>query len=118
MKGWMIRWLINIVALLLIAKFIPNFDLTIWAAIVGSIFLGIINAAIRPLLLIFPRLFNLINLGVLTILINGFMLWVTAATIKGFELNGLGRGLLVVILFSLLSFISSWFISDNRKYWR
>ena len=117
MKGWMIRWLLCIAALLLTTRIIPGFELAVWAAILGSVFLGGINAAIRPLLLL-PRLFGLRNLIIATVAVNGIMMWVTTKTIIGFVINGLAWGLLTVLLFSLFSIIISYFISDDRKYWR
>jgi putative membrane protein len=49
-QGWTLRWLFNILAIIITAAIIPAFNLTLWAAVVGSIFLGVINAVIRPLL--------------------------------------------------------------------
>ena len=115
MKGWMIRWILCIVALLLTAKLIPNFNPTIWAAILGSVFLGIINALIRPLLHLLRR-YSPLNLAILTLIINGVMMWVTVMSIRGFDIQGLLWGFLVVLLFSLLSFVISFFIKDNLKY--
>ena len=62
-QGWMLRWVLNILALILTAAILPGFQLTIWAAILGSLFLGVINAIIRPLLLILTLPLNVLTLG-------------------------------------------------------
>lgn len=113
MQGWMVRWILNILALILTAALLPGFQLTIWAAILGSVFLGIINAVIRPLLLILTLPINLLSLGLFTFVINGFMLWITAATIRGFDLHGFGWAILSAIVFSLISFLISVLIEDK-----
>lgn len=114
LQGWMLRWLLNILALIITAALLPGFELTVWAAIVGSIFLGIINAVIRPLLLILTLPLNLLSLGLLTFVINGFMLWLTSVTIRGFEINGFGWAILSALLLSLISFVISYFVEDRR----
>ncbi len=109
----MARWLLNIAALIITAAILPGFQLTIWGAIVGSVFLGIINAVIRPLLLILTLPLNILTLGLFTFVINALMLWLTSATIRGFDIHGFGWAILSAILFSVISFIISLFIDDE-----
>ncbi|HQA49977.1 MAG: phage holin family protein [Syntrophomonadaceae bacterium] len=113
MSGLMARWLLNIAALIITAAILPGFQLTIWGAIVGSVFLGIINAVIRPLLLILTLPLNILTLGLFTFVINALMLWLTSATIRGFDIEGFGWAILSAILFSVISFIISLFIDDE-----
>lgn len=113
MQGWLLRWGLNILAIILTAAILPGFKLTIWAAIVGSLFLGIINAVIRPLLLILTLPLNIFSLGLFTFIINAFMLWITSATIRGFDIQGFGWAILAAILLSIISFIISYFIEDR-----
>lgn len=113
MQGWLLRWLLNILAILLTAAILPGFELTIWAAIVGSIFLGIINAIIRPILIILTLPLNIISLGLFTFVINGFMLWITHITIRGFDLHSFWWAILSAIVLSIISFIISFFVEDK-----
>ncbi|MGI5921373.1 MAG: phage holin family protein [Syntrophomonadaceae bacterium] len=113
MQGWALRWILNIVAIILTAAIIPGFELTLWGAIVGSIFLGIINAVIRPLLIMLTLPLNLLTLGLFTFVINGFMLWLTSVTVKGFDISGFGWAILSALLFSIISFAVSYFIDDR-----
>jgi len=113
MSGLIARWLLNIAALMLTAALLPGFQLTIWGAVVGSVFLGIINAVIRPLLLVLTLPLNILTLGLFTFVINALMLWLTSATIRGFDIHGFGWAILSAILFSLISFIISLFIDDQ-----
>ncbi|HZJ85186.1 MAG TPA: phage holin family protein [Syntrophomonadaceae bacterium] len=112
-RGWLLRWLLNILAILLTAAILPGFTLTVWAAIVGSIFLGIINAIIRPVLILLTLPLNIVSLGLFTFVINGFMLWITHITIRGFDLDSFWWAILSAIVFSLISFIISYFVEDK-----
>lgn len=113
MQGWIIRWMCNILAIIITAAFIPGFDLTVWGAIVGSVFLGVINAIIRPIIIFFTLPINILSLGLFTFIINGFMLYITSATIKGFDIYGFWWAVLSALLLSFISFIISYFIEDK-----
>lgn len=113
MQGWTIRWMLNILAIVVTAAIVPQFDLTVWGAIVGSVFLGIINAIIRPLLIILTLPLNILSLGLFTFVINGFMLWITSATVKGFDIHGFGWAILSALLFSIISFAISYLVEDR-----
>ncbi|MDD3024167.1 MAG: phage holin family protein [Syntrophomonadaceae bacterium] len=113
MQGWVIRWLLNILAIVLTAAIVPQFDLSVWGAIVGSIFLGIVNAIIRPLLIILTLPVNILSLGLFTFVINGFMLWITSVTVKGFDIHGFGWAILSAIILSIISFFVSFMIEDR-----
>ena len=113
MPGWILRWLLNIVAILLTAALLAGFEVTIWGAIVGSIVLGVINAVIRPLLIILTLPLNILTLGLFTFVINGFMLWITSATVKGFDIHGFGWAILTAIVLSLMSLLISLLVDDK-----
>ena len=114
MQGWMLRWLLNIAAILITAYLIPGFELTFWGAIVGSIFLGIINAIIRPVLILLTLPLNILTLGLFTLVINGFVLWLTAITVKGFDITGFGAAIISALVLSIVSFILSYLIKDKN----
>ncbi|MEN6462834.1 MAG: phage holin family protein [Syntrophomonas sp.] len=118
MQGWALRWILNILAIILTAAILPGFELKIWGAVVGSIFLGIVNAIIRPVLFLLTLPLNILSLGLFTFVINGFMLWLTSVTVKGFDINGFGWAILSALLLSIISFIVSYFVDDNSAYFR
>lgn len=112
-QGWTLRWVINILAIILTAAIIPAFHLTLWAAVVGSIFLGVINAFIRPLIILVTLPLNILSLGLLTFVINGFMLWITSITIRGFDIDGFGWAIVSAIVLSIISALGSYFVEDR-----
>ncbi|MEQ8236967.1 MAG: phage holin family protein [Syntrophomonadaceae bacterium] len=114
MPGWTLRWLLNILAIFLTAALLSGFEVTIWGAIVGSIVLGVINAIIRPVLIILTLPLNIITLGLFTFVINGVMLWLTSATVKGFDIHGFGWAILTAIVLSLISLLISFLIDDRN----
>ncbi|QGU00374.1 membrane protein of unknown function [Candidatus Syntrophocurvum alkaliphilum] len=113
LQGWVLRWILNICAIIFTAALISGFEVTFWGAIVGSIFLGIINAFIRPILFILTLPFTILTLGLFTFVINGLMLWLTSITIQGFYIHGFGWAILSAIVLSIISFIISYLVDDK-----
>lgn len=113
MQGWVVRWLLNILAIILTAALLPGFESTLWGIIIGSIFLGVVNAIIRPILLLLTLPLNVLSLGLFTFIINGFMLWLTSVTIKGFEIEGFGWAIISAIVLSMISFLISFLVEDK-----
>lgn len=118
MQGWVLRWLLNILAIVITAVLVQGFELTVWGAIVGSIFLGIVNAIIRPLLVILTLPLNIVSLGLFTFVINGLMLYLTAHTIQGFYIRTFGAAILSAIVLSIVSFIISYLVEDRTFKWK
>ncbi|PKM76994.1 MAG: hypothetical protein CVU90_09685 [Firmicutes bacterium HGW-Firmicutes-15] len=113
MPGWILRWILNILAIVVTAKLLSGFEVNIWGAIVGSVFLGVINAVIRPLIILLTLPLNILSLGLFTFVINGFMLYLTAATVKGFDVQGFWWAVLTSIVLSLISLVISLFVKDT-----
>ncbi|HWP95374.1 MAG TPA: phage holin family protein [Syntrophomonadaceae bacterium] len=114
MQGWMMRWLLNILAILLTAAIAPHFAINgWWAAVVGSVFLGIINAVIRPLVIVLTLPLNVLTLGLFTFVINGFMLWITSITVRNFDIDGFGWAIIAAFILTILSGVISFFVEDR-----
>lgn len=103
-----VRWLINALALYLTALLLPGFQLRgIVATLVAAAILGIVNAIIRPLLLLLTLPLNILTLGLFTFVINALLLLLTSAIVPGFVIRGFGWALIGAIVLSVISFILS-----------
>lgn len=96
--------MLNVVGIIFTTYIVVGFEVTIPGAIVGSIVFGIINATIRPVLLLLTLPINLLTLGLFTLVINGFMLWLVALVVRGFEIQTFGAAFIAALI---LMFISS-----------
>lgn len=112
MPKWVLRWLLNIGAILLTAYVVKGFNVTVLGAVFGSLVLGFVNAVIRPIIILLTLPINILTLGLFTLVINGFMLWLTSAIVKGFDLTGFGAAVIAALLLSILSFAISFLVSD------
>ncbi|ADI02616.1 MAG TPA: phage holin family protein [Syntrophothermus lipocalidus] len=115
MRGWVVRWLANIIAIIITAAIVPGFEVTVTGAIIGSVFLGIVNAIIRPVIIVLTLPINILTLGLFTLVINGLMLWLTASVIKGFDVSGFWAAVLSALIISVVSAVLSWVVKDQHE---
>jgi putative membrane protein len=117
MQGLIVRWLVNAFALWLTSLLVPGVHAEgVVATFVAALVLGILNALLRPLLLVLTLPINLVTLGLFTFVINAMMLELTAALVRGFSLDGFGSALLGALLLSVISFFLSVFVSDAGRF--
>ncbi|OPY57910.1 MAG: Membrane protein of unknown function [Pelotomaculum sp. PtaU1.Bin035] len=112
LAGWQKRWILNFCAIIFAAYIIRGFEVTLPGAIFGSLIFGIINAVIRPIAVMVTLPINIMTLGLFTLVINGLMLWLAGAAIKGFDIHGFGTAIISALVISIFSFIFSSFVKD------
>lgn len=103
-----VRWLINALALYLTAVLLPGMQFRgLGATLLAAAVLGIVNAVIRPLLLLLTLPLNIVTLGLFTFVINALMLLLTSAVVPGFTISGFGSAIVGAIVLTIISFILS-----------
>jgi putative membrane protein len=108
MIAFLARLLINAAALLLIAWLYDGVKVDGWfAAIVAAFILGILNAVIRPLLIILTLPVTILTLGLFIFVINALLFWLVSAAVDGFQVGGFWAAMLGSILFSVITLITS-----------
>ncbi|MGP6191094.1 MAG: phage holin family protein [Vulcanimicrobiaceae bacterium] len=103
-----ISLLLNALALWVVTKFnIGVHADSVTALLIAAIVFGIVNAIVRPLLLLFSLPFIIVTLGLFIFIVNGLTLWLVGALVPGFHVDGLWAGVLGSILLGLVSWIIS-----------
>lgn len=103
-----IRWFINTVAVLMAAYLIPNITVdNWWTAAWLVVFLGLINAIIKPVLIILTLPINILTLGLFTWVINAGLVMFAASLIKGFSVGGFWPALGFSLVLSLFSYLTA-----------
>ena len=113
---FIIRLLITMAAILIIAYLVPTvIRVDGWmAALVAAFLLGIINAFIRPVVVLLTLPLTVVTFGLFLLVINGLLLWLVSAIVRGFHVNGFWGALLGAILISIVSWILSRFLRPRR----
>lgn len=110
------RVLVNALALYIVAQYlVDNFVIdNVVTALMAGLVLGIVNALIKPVFVILSLPFNILSLGLFTLIINGVMLKLTAALVAGMRINGFWSSVWSAILISLVSVGINWILIKDK----
>ena len=101
-----VRWLLLAAALLLVSQLysgvqVPNFG----AAMIAALVLGLLNALLRPLLVLLTLPVTVLTLGLFLFVINALMFYFAASLLDGFRVAGFGAALIGSLLYSLCGLV-------------
>ena len=114
--GFLLRVVVNALAILLAASIVPGIAVDgLVSALAAAVLLGLINAFVRPVLLILTLPITLLTLGLFLLVLNGFCFWLVAWLVKGFHVAGFGSALLGSVVVSVVSWIVTALISDSGR---
>lgn len=109
MLGILFRWVINAFVLLGISYVLPGiYFQNFYTALIAALALGIVNALIKPLIVLLTLPINILTLGLFTLVINGALFWLVSTFIKGFYLTNFWTAFWTALIFSVVSAIISW----------
>ncbi len=100
------KFLINAAALAITAYILPGITFSgLGTLLLAALILGILNAVIKPILVLLTLPLNLLTLGLFTFIINGLILYLTAAIVGGFTISSFWTAVLGAIILSITSMI-------------
>ncbi|TRX03586.1 phage holin family protein [Candidatus Methylobacter oryzae] len=92
--------------LLLMAHLVRGVQVEGWgAALIGAIVLGLVNAIVRPLMVILTLPFTIFSFGLFLLVINALMLWLVAALVPGIRIQGFISALVGSLVLTLLNLV-------------
>jgi len=116
MKGFLFRLLITALGLWAAAKIVPGVQIDGWGnLLIAALLLGVVNAVIRPVILILTLPLTVLTLGLFILVVNGISLAVVAWLMPGFTLSGLGPAILGSIIVGLTSWFASTFVGGSGR---
>ena len=114
--GFLIRVLLNAAAILFVGHIVKGVEINgLWAALGAGLVLGLVNAIVRPILLVLTLPLTLVTLGLFLFALNAFCLLLTSYLVRGFEIHGFWAAVWGSILVSLVSWLLTTFISDRGR---
>lgn len=116
MRGFVFRLLITALGLWAATKIVPGVRLEGWGnLLIAALLLGIVNAVIRPVILILTLPLTVLTLGLFILVVNGISLAVVAWLMPGFTLSGLGAAIFGSIIVGLTSWFASTFVGGSGR---
>ena len=103
-------------ALLLAAHVVPGIRLDgLASALVAGLLLGLVNAIVRPILVVLTFPITLLTLGLFLLVLNAFCLWLVSVFVSGFQVAGFWPAFWGALLVSIVSWILTALISDSGR---
>jgi putative membrane protein len=116
-SGFLVRLLIGAAGLWLAQALVPGVEIHGTGTLfVAALLLGIVNAFVRPLIVLLTLPITVLTLGLFLWVINAAMLGLVARLLDGFTLHGLGSALLGALVVSLTSWIASWYVGSSGRF--
>jgi len=112
----LIVWIINALSLLALPYLFDSIRVdSFYTAMIVAVVLGLVNAFIRPLVLLLTLPATILTLGLFIFVINGLMFWFVASFIDGFTVGGFWPALFGAIAYSVISWLCSAILLGEKK---
>jgi putative membrane protein len=116
MAGFLLRILVVALGLWLASELVPGIEIVgAWTLLGAALLLGIVNAVVRPLLVILTLPITVITLGLFLLVVNAATLGLVAWMFDGFAIAGFWPALFGAIVVSLTGWLASYFIGPRGR---
>ena len=113
MKNILLRFLFTSIAVLFTAKLLPGIEVTsVFALFITVILMGVLNAVLRPIMILITLPVTVVTLGLFIFIINGIILYLISLLVSGFEISSLFVAIIASILISIVSSIINWLAKE------
>ena len=116
MRGFLYRLVITALGLWAAVTIVPGVTIVgVGTLLLAALLLGIVNAIIRPIILILTLPLTVLTLGLFILVVNGISLALVAWVLPGFTVAGLVPAVLGSIVVGLTSWFASTFIGGSGR---
>jgi len=114
--GFLVRWLVCALALYLTAGILSGIELNgVMSVLGGALAIGIVNALLRPVLLLLTLPLTVVTLGFFALVVNAMLLWLASGLVPGFHVAGFWSAFFGSLLLSFFTFLINVLIGDDGK---
>jgi putative membrane protein len=105
MTRLVLKWALNSCALFFVMKLMPGVQIDHFQdLLLATLAIGLLNAFLRPVIILLTLPVTLLTLGLFTLVINGLMFYLAAHLVTGFHVAGFRAAFVAALLFSMFSF--------------
>ncbi len=112
----LLRWALNALVVLAVPYIVPGVSVeNFWAALLVALVLGVLNALVRPILVILTLPITILTLGLSILVLNGLLVWLASTVVKGFSVTGFLPALLAALVLWLGSVLTNALVKGARR---
>jgi putative membrane protein len=106
MKSFLLHLVLTAIAILVVANLVGGVQVSgFGAALIGALMLGLVNAFVRPVMILLTLPLTIVTLGLFLFVVNALMFWLVAALVPGFQISGFAAALLGSLLLTVLNLL-------------
>lgn len=111
----LLRWVISALALLALPYLVSGIELkSFYFALIAAALLGLVNAVIRPVLILLTLPVTILTLGLFIFVINALLFWFVGSFFAGFHVSGFWAGFFGAILYSLITWAANALLFEEQ----
>jgi putative membrane protein len=100
------KWLLSAAALLLVAYLYQGVEVrSFTAALIAAFVIGLLNAVVRPVLVLLTLPVTVLTLGLFLFVINALMFWAAASLLDGVQVRGFVAALIGSLIYSVIGMV-------------
>ena len=116
MRGLIVRWLVCATALYLTSSIVRGIQVRgLGPLLLAAAMIGIINAFVRPVVLLLTLPLSVVTLGFFVLVVNAAMLGLASMFVSGFEVHGFWSALWGWLLLSFFTFMINVLIGEHGR---
>ena len=116
MKTSILHWIVSALVLMLVANIVDGFVIENYLfALLAAVVLGIVNAVIRPIMVVLTLPLTIISFGLFLFIVNAFMLKLAAVLVPGVEIFGFGPAILAALILAVLNILVFALVPEPAK---
>jgi len=116
MPGFLIRLALNVLGLWLATQVVPGIHIEgVLSFLAAGLLLGIVNAVVRPIVVVLTLPFTVLTLGLFILVVNAAMLGLVSWLVKDFQIAGFWAAFFGAIIVGLTGWIGSSFIGPRGR---
>ena len=117
MRGFVLTWVVNIAAMILVIGIVPGIHSeSRLATVLAALVLGLINATLRPVVFALTLPLTIFSFGIFTLFMNGFFFYIVSWVVEGFVIADFGAAFWGALCFSIISFMLNLIISPQGRF--
>ncbi len=100
------EWFLNGLGLYIVSRIVPGIVLSDFvSALVAVVIIGLVNALVKPILVLLTLPITILSLGLFTFILNALLLMLASSLTPGFHIDGFGTALIGSVLLSVINLL-------------
>lgn len=116
-RTFILRWVVNFLGLWAAASILSgvNYDGEIQVVVIAALLFSVINAFVRPLVMLLALPAIVLTLGLFTLVVNAFMLYLVTVLYDAFQVNSFWQAVLAVLIVWVINYLFTDLIEGGKR---